>query len=190
MRSWQNSPAETSLGAENLEGYILKRGRPPALFRILRVWGVEVVPGLQAGEGHNLATASAPNAQSVSLQESSDMPSDNGHLNGAAEELNQTTAQVEKARRKFGVAQEYFRSKDYRKAIVVFERVRQMTGLPQKAYLACLFNIGQANIKLRRFATAILYFETYLKSSEISEKDRSRVQSLLEDARRGAGIGG
>jgi tetratricopeptide (TPR) repeat protein len=218
MKPQQKSTVMKSLAAQDLEGYILQPGQPPAAVRLVRVWGVEVVPGsqvsglpasdhpasgapspgvqvpaghasgLQAGEDHTLAAGPAPSAQIEDLQESLQMPSNNGHFHGAVEASQQPAAQVERVRQKFDKAQGYYQAKDYRKAIVMFERVRQMAGLPKDAYRACLFNIGLANIKLRRFATAILYFETYLQSSQITEKDRKLVQRLLEKAKRGAGV--
>jgi tetratricopeptide (TPR) repeat protein len=215
MKPGQKSTGMKSLTTQNLEGYILQQGQPPASIRLVRVWGVEVVPGVQAsglpasglpspgvrvpggrasgvraGEDHNQAFGLAPDPQIEDLQESANMPTNNGHVHGAVEALKQPADQVEQARQKFERAQSYYQAKDYRKAIVLFERVRQMAGLSPNVYRACLFNIGQANLKLRRFATAILYFETYLQSQEISDKDRKWAQGLLEDAKRGAGVSG
>jgi hypothetical protein len=53
---------------------------------------------------------------------------------------------------------------------------------------ACLFNIGAANLRLRRFATAVIYFETYVESPDIADRDRTGAQRLLNTAKRGAGI--
>ncbi len=259
MKPRRNSTGKPSLEAENLQGYLLQTGGPPASIKVVRVWGVEVVPGPRApgirppgiqapgiqapgsqapgdrapayepGDRRHLAAANVPGAQIEDLGEDTMMSANNGHpmdihpgnghsgngrpvnrlsnigssdigrpgnrrpdlgqVNGAAEAVKQPDAQIEKARQKFEIAEAYFRRKDFRKAIVMYERVRQMPGLPQQVYRACLFNIGQANIKLRRYATAILYFETYLQSNEISDKNRKWAQGLLEDARRGAGVG-
>jgi Tfp pilus assembly protein PilF len=50
----------------------------------------------------------------------------------------------------------------YRQAILLFEQLRHAPGVPDSAKLAMLFDIGMCNLKLNRYATAIIYFEQYL----------------------------
>jgi len=102
--------------------------------------------------------------------------------------LGQAVASVDRARQLFNRAQEYYQRRSYRKAIILYERARQLAGTPDSAKRACLYNIGMANLKLRRFATAIIYFETFLQSPGITEKDRADAQRRLSEAKRGAGV--
>jgi tetratricopeptide (TPR) repeat protein len=77
-----------------------------------------------------------------------------------------------------------YRQGRFRAAIIRFERLRQMQGLPASVPRACLFNIGRCNLRLRRYATAIVYLEKYLSTPGA---DRGAGETLLGEARQGAG---
>lgn len=70
----------------------------------------------------------------------------------------------EEQRQTFDEAQQYYVSGQFRKAIIRFERVRQAGSLVATSRAMLSFNIGRCNIRLRRFATAIPYFEEYIRS--------------------------
>jgi outer membrane protein assembly factor BamD (BamD/ComL family) len=80
----------------------------------------------------------------------------------------------------------FYNRKNYRSAIVRFERVRHMPGVTGREYM--LYNIGIANLKLDRFATAIIYFENFLASPRITQADRTEAQKHLNEAKHKAGI--
>lgn len=102
------------------------------------------------------------------------------------ERLGQPNTPANQARAVFARAERLFKARAYRKAIILFERVRHMPGVPNPERL--LYNIGLANLKLRRFATAIIYFESFLAHPSISDGDRERAQEKLNEAKRGAGV--
>jgi hypothetical protein len=81
-----------------------------------------------------------------------------------------------------------FRARRYRRAIITWERIRHLPGAPANVVAACLFNIGAANLRLRRFATAVIYFETYVGRTGISDRDRTDAQRRLNAAKRRIGI--
>jgi tetratricopeptide (TPR) repeat protein len=86
------------------------------------------------------------------------------------EGFGQTSQTIEQARQLFERARRFYNARAYRKAIILFEQARHTPGVPRLE--ALLYNIGMANLRLRRFATAIIYFENYLASSAISQEDR------------------
>lgn len=105
---------------------------------------------------------------------------------GISGSFGEAPSTLEQARQLFNRAERFFKAGAYRRAIILYERVRHMPDVPRPE--ALLFNIGLANMKLRRFATAIIYFENFLASPRISESDRKRAQQRLNEARRGIGI--
>ena len=81
-----------------------------------------------------------------------------------------------------------YNSRNYGRAIVLYEKVRQQRDAPEVVKSACLYNIGYANIKLRRFATAIIYFETYIGRPDITDCERMMAQYRLVEAKRRIGV--
>jgi outer membrane protein OmpA-like peptidoglycan-associated protein len=84
----------------------------------------------------------------------------------------------------FDIARQQFDAGQYSQALVTFERVREVGGAPERVRRDCTYNIGLCNLRLRRFATATLYFEQYLA---MSGADTALGQSHLDEARAGAG---
>lgn len=79
--------------------------------------------------------------------------------------------------------------RDFRVAIILFERARQVPGLDETIRVQILYNIGLCNLNLERYATAIRYFEEYLASPMVSEpEDRAEARQRIDQARRGAGV--
>lgn len=91
-------------------------------------------------------------------------------------------------RRLFENATAAFDSRNYGRAIILYEKARQQSGVPEKIKEACLYNIGLANVRLQRFATAIVYFENYLGRTGISDCDRMMAQHRLLKAKRRIGV--
>src|SRR2546427_684280 len=80
----------------------------------------------------------------------------------------------------------YYKEHEYEKAIVLWERVRQMPGLPAEVQGPLIFNIGVADLRLKRYATAIKYLQDYL-----ALPGGTRTEDALDhlaEARRSAGI--
>ncbi len=92
------------------------------------------------------------------------------------------------AKRTFNQANDFFKSGDYASAIIYYERVRQMPGFDDDVHQSMLYNIGIANLRLRRFATAITYLEQYLAMPGGDKRDFA--EENLIDAKHGAGIPG
>ena len=125
----------------------------------------------EAGEGQAAGTTTATPQQ----DDASAPPPD-----GAA-------VPAERAREMFNQAQELFARGRYREAIIRFERVRQLPGQPPEVGRDVLYDIGMSNLKLGRFATAILYFEEYLTKEGADVDDG---QARLTEAKRGLGNSG
>jgi hypothetical protein len=100
----------------------------------------------------------------------------------------QATEAPERAKQLFNGAMDHYRARRYPRAIILWERVRHLPGVPENLKAACLYNVGQANMRLRRFATAMIYFETYIAGSGVSDKDRADAQARLDAAKRRLGI--
>jgi hypothetical protein len=100
----------------------------------------------------------------------------------------QATEAPERARQLFKSAMSHYRARRYARAIILWERVRHLPGVPPNLKAACLYNVGQANMRLHRVATAMIYFETYISGTGISEKDRADAQARLDAAKRRLGI--
>jgi outer membrane protein assembly factor BamD (BamD/ComL family) len=89
---------------------------------------------------------------------------------------------MEQTREMFDEAVELYGNRQYRRAIIRFERVRQQPDIGEDVRRDCLYNIGQANLRLRRFATAIPYFEEYLT---MPGADREGGEAGLAQAQQG-----
>jgi tetratricopeptide (TPR) repeat protein len=64
----------------------------------------------------------------------------------------------------FREGQRLFDAEDYPEAIAVWERARETAAATGVVNSGFLFNIGLANMRLERFATAIFFFEEYLEA--------------------------
>ena len=87
----------------------------------------------------------------------------------------------------FREGQRLFDAEDYPEAIAVWERARETTGATGEVNSGFLFNIGLANMRLERFATAIFFFEEYLEDPG-AHADRAR--EYLQEARSEIGVAG
>jgi tetratricopeptide (TPR) repeat protein len=85
----------------------------------------------------------------------------------------------------FVEGERFFRAGEYAKAIVLWERVRQLPGLPASVPAPLVFSMGVANLRLKRYATAIKYFEDYLAVPGTRMDDAAE---MLTEAKRAAGI--
>jgi tetratricopeptide (TPR) repeat protein len=106
----------------------------------------------------------------------------------------------EDAQRVFEEGTRYYASNDFRSAIVRFERVRSAGGLDETNQALLAFNIGRSNMGLRRYATAIPYFEDYIRSlgfdpdsaqtqeAAADNADLLEALNLLREARQNAGM--
>jgi outer membrane protein OmpA-like peptidoglycan-associated protein len=94
---------------------------------------------------------------------------------------------LEQAEAMFDQAMALYEAGQYRRAIITFERVRQIEGLPEEVRRDCLYNIGMSNLRLERFATATIYFEQYLT---MPGADLEGGERHLQEARQGAGTAG
>ena len=81
-----------------------------------------------------------------------------------------------------------YSSGQFRRAIIRFERARQMPGITEQSNGALLYNIGRANMRLHRYATAVYAFERYLETGGISAASAARGREMLARSQRGAGI--
>ncbi|HEY7268835.1 MAG TPA: DUF4157 domain-containing protein, partial [Dehalococcoidia bacterium] len=70
-------------------------------------------------------------------------------------------------------------------AIAAFEQLRQSPGVPDEVRAACVYNIGLCNLKAKRFATALFYFEQYRGAAGA---DTLRAGAAMNQARRGLGL--
>jgi tetratricopeptide (TPR) repeat protein len=91
----------------------------------------------------------------------------------------------DRLRQLFEQAAGFFQAGQYRQAIITFERVRQTAGVPAEVRRDSVYNIGMANLRLSRFATALIYFEEYLRTGGANVEDG---HVRLAEAQRGAGI--
>lgn len=80
---------------------------------------------------------------------------------GATAERNATQGDAA-AQLLFRLAVASFQARDYRRAIILFERVRHLARVADPHHPPMWFNIGVANFQLGRYGTALTYFEQYL----------------------------
>jgi len=92
----------------------------------------------------------------------------------------------------FDRAQRFYQRKQYDRAIVLYEHARNYPELdPEiagRVKAACLFNLGQSNRLLKRFAAAAIYYENFLAQSGLSDEARLKAQRKLDEAKWGAGV--
>jgi Tfp pilus assembly protein PilF len=74
---------------------------------------------------------------------------------------------------------------ELQEAMVRFERVIQLPDVPENVRRSCLYNVGMANMRLQRFATAITFFEQYIA---MPGADAEKGTEKLLEAKRGAGV--
>jgi tetratricopeptide (TPR) repeat protein len=91
---------------------------------------------------------------------------------------------LDRLRTLFDQATSYYRARRYRRAIIAWERIRHLPGVPRNVVDACLYNVAAANLKLQRFATALIYFETYIASPATSDRDRNKAKARLNSTMR------
>ena len=106
----------------------------------------------------------------------------------------------EDARRIFEEGQRHYEGGDFRGAIIRFERVRSTEWLDETDQALLAFNIGGSNMGLHRYATAIPYFEEYIRSlgfdpdsaqtqeAAAENADLSEALDLLREARQNTGM--
>ena len=82
-------------------------------------------------------------------------------------------------------AQRFWDAGNYREALAVWERAREVPGVTAAQAAMLLFNIGMCNLRLERFATAVFFFEEYLESPGANQE---LARERLTEARRGAGV--
>jgi hypothetical protein len=99
-----------------------------------------------------------------------------------------TAVPKDRVRRLFHRAMGDYRARRYRRAIIAWEQVRHLSGMAPNVAAACLYNIAAANLKLRRFATALIYLETYIASPAISDRDRRDARARLSATKRRLGM--
>ncbi|HEY7466172.1 MAG TPA: tetratricopeptide repeat protein, partial [Dehalococcoidia bacterium] len=92
----------------------------------------------------------------------------------------------DEAERVFLDGEAQFNNGNFAMAIILWERVRQIPGAPDDVRNPILFNIGLANLRLQRYATAIKYFEDYLAIPGGSREDDAL--DFLDEARTKAGV--
>jgi len=90
-------------------------------------------------------------------------------------------------RERYSEAQQLYNAGRYTQAIVAFQRIRSLPGVPLGMQRDCVWNMGLSDLQLGRYATAILLFEHY---STMEGADTAGAEARLEQARTGAGVGG
>lgn len=91
---------------------------------------------------------------------------------------------TENARRVFRRAMTHFNNGNFITAIILFERSRLLGDLSPEQNAEVLYNIGVANLRLGRHATAITYFQMYRRLHPNDETAEARIRQAQE----GAGI--
>jgi outer membrane protein assembly factor BamD (BamD/ComL family) len=112
------------------------------------------------------------------------MRTDIGNFQMTSENLGQTPDPGPVGKELFQAALKQYRAKNYIQAIILWERVRNLPKVTDVVKRSCLFNIGQANLKLKRPATSILYFERYLASTGLTDDERKEATSKMNEAKR------
>jgi tetratricopeptide (TPR) repeat protein len=94
--------------------------------------------------------------------------------------------EAEELRERFSEAQALYHAARYPQAIVAFQRIRSLPGVPDAVQRDCLWAMGMADLRLGRYATAILLFEHYMT---MEGADVPGAEARLEQARSSAGLG-
>jgi len=97
----------------------------------------------------------------------------------------EASAELSQLRDEFYSAMNDYRSGNYGRAIGKFDRVRLARGASEEVRQAAVFNIGMCNLRMRRYATAVFYFEQALS---MGGTDKEGIEERLAEAKRGAGI--
>ena len=92
---------------------------------------------------------------------------------------------ADELRERYYEAQQLYNGGRYSEAIVAFQRIRSLPGVPEGMQRDCVWNMGMADLQLGRHATAILLFEHY---STMEGADAAAAEARLEQARAGAGV--
>ncbi len=79
-----------------------------------------------------------------------------------------------RARQRFEAGSKLYNLRDYEKALEEFKAVYLLTGEP-----ALLFNIGQCERQLERFADARKSFMSFLREATMTDEQRENVKSLV-----------
>jgi tetratricopeptide (TPR) repeat protein len=95
---------------------------------------------------------------------------------------------VGEGRRIFQEGAQAYSSGQFRRAIIRFERARQMPGITTLTNGALLYNIGRSHMRLHRYAAAVYALEGYVETPGISEASARRGREMLARSQRGAGI--
>jgi hypothetical protein len=95
---------------------------------------------------------------------------------GAAEATAEPDDPTERARLHFKLGVDFYREKNYRAALIEFQRAYAAS-----PHYKLLYNLGQASLELQEDSTAIGYFTRYLTegANEISEERRNEVETNL-----------
>ncbi len=103
-------------------------------------------------------------------------------------ETDDPAANVNRATALYDQASDLYQRHQYRQAIIIFEQLREMQNVEgvEDIHRTTLFNIARCNLRLRRYATAIIYLEEYLEDAEDAQ-DRAQVFDLLIEAQENAG---
>lgn len=96
--------------------------------------------------------------------------------------VQRTSENVEHSAEHFSIGAQHFQAGRYRQAAQSFERARQTPGLTTDTHGAILYDLALCNMRLERWATAVMYLEQYLS---ISGADREAGEAQLELARAG-----
>lgn len=86
---------------------------------------------------------------------------------------------------RYAEAQQLYNGGHYGQAIVAFQRLRSLPGVPHGMRRDCIWSMGLSDLQLGRYATAILLFEHY---STMEGADTAGAEARLEQARAGAGV--
>ena len=93
-----------------------------------------------------------------------------------------------KARELYEQGKREYAAGNYEKALALFERARQVPGLPNRRVPELLVNIGLVNKRLGRFATAITYFEQCIAHPNSDDALTEVAKLALVDVRQGADV--
>jgi tetratricopeptide (TPR) repeat protein len=95
---------------------------------------------------------------------------------GAAAEGGDATSSTESARAHFRLGVDFFRERNFRAALIEFQRA-----YADAPHYKLLYNLGQASLELQEYAGAIDYFSAYLKEGgdEVVSERRNEVEQAI-----------
>lgn len=94
---------------------------------------------------------------------------------------------ADELRERFAEARRLYGAGRYQQAIVAFQRLRSLPGVPDAVERDCLWHMGLSDLQLGRHATAVLIFERYMT---MPGADVAAAEARLEQARGAVGGGG